>query len=222
MIELPLFPLDLVLFPGMPLELRIFEERYKEMINLCIEEHKPFGVVLIQSGAAELWRSSGQPAIPYMTGTTAQITRVRPMHDGQILITIVGKERFEILSLSNDKSYLTGVVEMSPIVVDESPWLEKSGQALRRWIERYLRVLENAGEIQPAVRQLPPDPTALAYLAAVLLQGITNPQKQELLQSETLEQLIRDLREIYRHEVVLLEALLSPPKPEHDGPFSLN
>ena len=50
MLELPLFPLNTVLFPGMPLNLHIFEERYKRMMQACIESSKPFGVVLIKQG----------------------------------------------------------------------------------------------------------------------------------------------------------------------------
>ena len=48
--ELPLFPLPVVLFPGVPLPLHIFEQRYRLMIGRCIEEQKPFGVVLIREG----------------------------------------------------------------------------------------------------------------------------------------------------------------------------
>ncbi|MFB3052831.1 MAG: LON peptidase substrate-binding domain-containing protein, partial [Dehalococcoidia bacterium] len=49
--ELPLFPLNSVLFPGATLPLHIFEERYKKMVNLCLESNSPFGVLLIRSGS---------------------------------------------------------------------------------------------------------------------------------------------------------------------------
>ena len=54
MITLPLFPLNTVLFPGIPVHLHIFEERYKEMISQCLEARVPFGVVLIKSGPEAL------------------------------------------------------------------------------------------------------------------------------------------------------------------------
>ena len=64
--EMPLFPLNVVLFPGMVLPLHVFEPRYREMINHCIEEEKPFGVVLIDEG-----QEVGGPAAPRLVGTAA-------------------------------------------------------------------------------------------------------------------------------------------------------
>ena len=75
MYELPLFPLNVVLFPGMPLPLHIFEDRYKEMIADCIRENRPFGVVLIEEGSAE----HGPAARPVAIGCTAEIAQVQEM-----------------------------------------------------------------------------------------------------------------------------------------------
>ena len=58
--ELPLFPLNVVLFPGMPLPVHIFEEQYKGMIEDCLDRDKPFGVVLIKEG-----QEVGDPAKPF-------------------------------------------------------------------------------------------------------------------------------------------------------------
>ena len=66
--DLPLFPLNTVLFPGMVLPLHIFEERYKLMINHCLEEERPFGVLLIREG-----KEVGSGAVPYQVGTTTMI-----------------------------------------------------------------------------------------------------------------------------------------------------
>ena len=71
--ELALFPLNLVLFPGMRLPLHIFEERYKAMIGACIEAEEPFGVLLIKEG-----QESGEPVEPVQVGTTARITCSSP------------------------------------------------------------------------------------------------------------------------------------------------
>ena len=77
---LPLFPLNLVLFPGMPLPLHILEERYRAMIGECRDTEQPFGVVLIKEGL-----EVGGPADPFMTGTSARIVRVEDMDDGRDL-----------------------------------------------------------------------------------------------------------------------------------------
>ena len=66
--KLPLFPLQTVLFPGAPILLHIFEERYRLMIGRCLEQNSPFGVVLIRQGT-----EVDPDAIPYGVGTTAQI-----------------------------------------------------------------------------------------------------------------------------------------------------
>ena len=69
---LPLFPLNLVLFPDMTIPLNIFEERYKLMINSCLENDSKFGVVLIKAG-----QEVGSPAITDSTGTVAYIARAQ-------------------------------------------------------------------------------------------------------------------------------------------------
>ncbi|HEX2623045.1 MAG TPA: LON peptidase substrate-binding domain-containing protein [Phototrophicaceae bacterium] len=223
MIELPLFPLNTVLFPGMPLELHIFEERYKLMIGMCIEKRIPFGVVLLEQGKAEQDLSGSTPAPqPFLIGCTAQITQVKPLPEGRMNITVVGRERFQIVSIHHDKPYLVASVEMYPIDGGDIRTLIKSTDALRRWIERYLRVLEKAGHIQFDPNQLPTEPIAMAYLGSVLLQGIAPALKQQLLEADSMITLINQLKGIYRREVVLLETLLHPPESDYQGPFSLN
>ena len=97
MFEIPLFPLNTVMFPDMPMPLHIFEDRYKLMIKTCIEEKRPFGIVLIREGTAE----NGPLATPHDIGCTVEITQVQTMEDGRMLIMVIGQERFRILSLMN-------------------------------------------------------------------------------------------------------------------------
>jgi len=98
--KIPLFPLDVVLFPGASLPLHIFEERYKEMIGLCLAEESSFGVVRAeQDGLA-------------VVGCTARVLRV--MHeydDGRLDILCRGDTRFEIESLEESRSYLEAEVD---------------------------------------------------------------------------------------------------------------
>lgn len=81
MFDLPLFPLQLVLFPLQSLALHIFEERYKEMINHCIATDSPFGIVLLEQGAAEEGRSRVEAKLT-VVGTTAAITQVQHLPEG--------------------------------------------------------------------------------------------------------------------------------------------
>ena len=92
---LPLFPLDLVLFPGTPLPLHIFEPRYREMISECLDQKKSFGVVRAkEEGVAEI-------------GCTAEIITVTQKYpDGRMDIVTEGRERFEVMQVNQERSFL--------------------------------------------------------------------------------------------------------------------
>jgi Lon protease-like protein len=92
---IPLFPLDLVVLPAVPLPLHIFEPRYKEMIKECLEEKKNFGLI----------RSHGESLATI--GCTAEIIQVLKTYpDGRIDILTEGKKRFEVLQLNQERSFL--------------------------------------------------------------------------------------------------------------------
>jgi Lon protease-like protein len=97
---LALFPLQVVLLPEAELPLHIFEERYKEMIQEVIRGHLEFGVVLAnEKGIVN-------------TGCSASINKVlREYPDGRLDILAVGRRRFEILRLNDERSFLRGAVE---------------------------------------------------------------------------------------------------------------
>jgi Lon protease-like protein len=87
-LELPLFPLNTVLFPGMVLPLHIFEDRYRLMINQCIERNRDFGVLLVGPDLA------GQGTVSvHAIGTSARITKIQRLADGRMDIITTGLER---------------------------------------------------------------------------------------------------------------------------------
>ena len=173
--EMPLFPLGLVLFPGMMLPLHIFEPRYREMINRCINEELPFGVVLIKEG-----KEVGQPAIPHPIGTAARITRVDRKPDGRMDIVTVGTRRFHIEQLKHDKSYLTADVTHYPVLNGDTRLATEQAQRVRPKILRYVDLLTQATGVQLQLDQLPEDPTSLAFLTAIALQ-VKPEDKQKIL-----------------------------------------
>jgi uncharacterized protein len=89
---LPLFPLGVVLFPGGPLKLRIFETRYVDMVGRCLRESQPFGVALLVEG-----QEAGGPALTAEIGTTARIVDFEQLKDGLLGITALGERRFHII-----------------------------------------------------------------------------------------------------------------------------
>lgn len=89
--SIPIFPLRTVLFPDGPLQLRIFEPRYLDMVSQCLRDETGFGVCLIAEGS-----EVGQPAKPYRTGTLARIVDWQQRRDGLLGITALGQQRFRI------------------------------------------------------------------------------------------------------------------------------
>ena len=90
--EVPLFPLNTVLFPGGPLPLRIFETRYTDMVRRCLRTESPFGVLLIREGV-----EAGGAAATMQLGTLARIVDFNPMPDGLLGIICRGESRFRVM-----------------------------------------------------------------------------------------------------------------------------
>jgi Lon protease-like protein len=211
--ELPLFPLNTVLFPGMPLPLHVFEDRYKEMVQVCLDEKRPFGVVLIQSGVAE----GGPVADPYEVGCVAEIAEVQELENGRLLIMAVGTERFRILSLDHRLPYLMGEVETLPFQEESLEAIEQFADELTPWLLEYLVFLADLGQVEFDPTQMPDNYEELVYLASAVIQ-LPAEEKQAILENEKATTLLRKLIAVYREEVTLLRL-----KPKEDqGIFSLN
>lgn len=217
MLELPLFPLNTVLFPGMPLNLHIFEERYKHMMQECIESSQPFGVVLIKRGLEAL----GPLADPHEIGCTARVIEVEPLSEGRMNIVALGQERFRVLMLDRDKEYLVGKVELYPLGEKDKMNLIETGNRLHPWVKRYMDILSQASETDLKSEYLPNDPLALAYLAAVLLQ-VPPREKQSLLAAQDANGFLDEMYDLYRREVVLLDAIVAREPQAGEFPFSKN
>jgi Lon protease-like protein len=108
-VNIPLFPLNTVLFPGGPLPLRIFESRYLDMISRCMKDDTPFGVLLIKEG-----REVG-PVATYTVGTLANVVDWYQGSDGLLGLTAVGAQRFQLLRTDRQPDGLNvGKVELLP------------------------------------------------------------------------------------------------------------
>jgi Lon protease-like protein len=134
---LSLFPLDVVLFPGAPLPLHIFEERYKEMIGECLAKKTSFGVVRAKENAlAEI-------------GCTAEIDQVlKKYEDGRMDILSEGVRRFEIIELNHDRSF----VQADVLLFEDSPETPSSGQQRTKALELHQSLIEITGSESPVVK----------------------------------------------------------------------
>lgn len=197
---LPLFPLRLVLFPGQVLPLHIFEPRYRLMINQCIEEDRPFGVVLMRDDTPD-WRTyRGDLELPWPVGTTAQIRRLERLDDGRLNIITLGQHRFRVRELRFDMPYLQGEVDVFPLAGVAAP--DDTG-AVNRLLRRYVKVLSQVLNSDIDLKELPEDPQSLAYLAAGALQ-IPWDEKQQLLETPDLAQLLNVERTVLGKETMML------------------
>jgi Lon protease-like protein len=219
MMDLPLFPLNRVLFPAIPLNLHIFEERYKLMMNERIDKREPFGVVLISNDEADI-----SPNVkPYSVGCTAYIKQLEPLSEGRMNLTVVGRERFKIHELHYDKPYLSAKVELFPLEVERSEQLLYTNSLLRNQISRYMTILKRTENHHLQPSKLPLSPILVAHLAADVLQ-LPPKDKQPFLEIAKLDDLIAQLLKTYRYEIVLSETLMNPPDEDLNfrNIFSLN
>jgi Lon protease-like protein len=218
MFELPLFPLNTVLFPGAPIHLHIFEPRYQKMIGLCIEESRPFGVVLIRSGK----EANAPLATPHRIGCTANIIQVQRMEQGRFNIVAIGQERFRILTLDTDSQpYLIGQVELYPFQIKDPQELEQRAARLRRQFQKFVAAVIEVSGNSVEIGDLPEDALGLAYMAATVLQ-IGVHQKQALLEQSDVVTLLDQLLYIYRREQALLKAMIHHGEKQDGIPYSLN
>jgi Lon protease-like protein len=214
---LPLFPLDTVLFPGMVLPLHIFEERYKLMVNRCLEEERPFGVLLSHEGKDVA--GTGGRATPYEVGTTAVIAGVSRMEDGRMNLVTIGSERFRLLSVRNDGAYLVGTAQPWPL--DSGSELEAQGQVepVRTLFRQYLSMLDKAQGHKISIKEVPDDPQALAVLVAIALQ-VPKPEKQRLLEQATIAGMLAAEQVIIKREQLLLDLIIRTQQEQWEGGFS--
>jgi uncharacterized protein len=180
-IEISLFPLNTVLFPGQELPLHIFEDRYRLMIRQCLAEDKPFGVVLIRRG-----QEVGETAEPCTVGTVARIVESTHLPDGTMNIVSRGTERFRILRLIHDQPYLRGEVETFPMIESgDTDAVAALARRVREQVVRYIELIAEAAGLRIQVNTVPDVPQKVGYLAAIAMQ-IDNKEKQDLLDSPSL------------------------------------
>lgn len=177
--EVPLFPLSTVLFPGGPLPLRIFESRYIDMISHCMKNDLPFGVLLIREG-----KETG-PSTTCEIGTLARITDWYQGSDGLLGVTAMGEQRFRLLSSRRQKDGLNiGSIEL----IDNEPALPLPREygSLPKILDN---VLDDLGRLYESLERRTDDAVWLTYRFIEILP-IDLEQKQNCLESsDTLARL---------------------------------
>ena len=176
-VEIPLFPLNLVLFPGMPLPLHIFEERYKAMIGDCMRYNQPFGVSLIRSG-----QEVGSAAEPFTTGTSARVLRSEILEEGRINIITKGERRYQIVEITQQEPHVAALVQYLDEAVGEG-FTGISPELIQEYTKLIQGLMTLSGGYTSEVT-IPEDPVELSYMIAANLDAPT-PVRQELLEVPT-------------------------------------
>ena len=206
---LPLFPLNTVLFPGSRLPLRIFEDRYKQMLRACLDGDRRLGVVLIKSG-----KEVGGLAEPFSVGTAGRIEDLGKPENGAIPLTIAGERRFRIVNLNRSLPYLVGDVEYLDQTAD--PDAGAAAREYREVAERYLRLLfASHGEYRGSV-ELSNEPGPLEEAGGSLLFDHSTEIRQAILEAEPMSRRLRLMARAVARSVKSAEAGLMRGGPGRD------
>lgn len=202
---LKLFPLSLVLFPGINVPLHIFEERYKLMVNECLENDEPFGIVLMRDDAD----SSGR-AQHYSVGTSAWINNVERLDDGRMNIIVQGGRRFRVVEYRTDQPYLAAEVEfLEPKISSALSELAVTQTVTELFTQYVDRLVSRAGHRLHKL-ELPDDPESLISMVGSLL-AMPVEQRQQLLEELNLESVLQKEADLLERQIQTMEASLPPP-----------
>jgi uncharacterized protein len=223
--QLPIFPLNTVVFPGVTVPLHVFEERYRALVHhlLTIPDKslRLFGIVAIREGY-----EVGQPRVParqsvHRVGCVVQMTSVEPYEDGRFDIEVVGRQRMWLGGLDTSGSYLVGEVET---LSERTPKSNHTAQEAARTLgtfEEYRRRLSQMRGGDVLDGSMPHDPEFLSYsLAATCL--LTLRERQDLLEADSSLERLSMLRHALLEEMRAMRAIPSLPATEVRTSWSLN
>ena len=181
--EIPLFPLpDVVLFPGRPLPLHIFEFRYRIMMNTILESDRRFGVLMFDPNQNQV----------ASVGCCAEIVHFQRLPDDRMKILTLGQQRFRILEYVREKPYRVGLVEWiedQPTSQDLMPMAKDVETLLRDVVHLSAKLTDQKIELP---EDLPDLPMELSYWIASNLYGVASEQQMLLEMQDTAARLKRE------------------------------
>ena len=208
---LPMFPLGTVMFPGVSMPLRVFEDRYRALVHHLLRVSDPvervFGSVAIREGY-EVGDHGNQSL--YRIGCRVRMTEVEAHSDGTFDLVGVGLDRFALDRLDTRGPYPVGHVTARP---EPSPAVpEQVVEKARAMFTAYQTALGGIrGEPEPA--QLPRDPAYLSWALAALVP-LPMPDRQALLEAEDAEARLRLMTDLLRGELRAMNVIPSLPATE--------
>jgi ATP-dependent Lon protease len=181
--ELPLFPLpEVVLFPGRPLPLHIFEYRYRIMMNTVMESDRRFGVLMWDPVREE----------PAVVGCCAEVIHFQRLPDDRMKVLTLGQQRFRVLEYVREKPYRVGLVEWiedEPTERDLKTLSGEVGDLLENVVNLSAKLTDQSIELP---ENLPSSPIELSYWVASNLYGVASEQQALLEMRSTAQRLERE------------------------------
>jgi len=175
--RLPIFPLSVVLFPGTPLPLHIFEPRYRRMLSDCLEGDRRFGIT-------PAGRDDGIPD-PGTVGCVAEIRVNQVLPDGRSNVVVVGAERFVLTRAMEDAApYFVAMVQP----FDDEPGSEPPGESatrLREAFTGYYALLRQLNDVEPEDPSLPDDPVGLSFHVSAAIECDPGVKQRLLVERST-------------------------------------
>lgn len=193
--DLPIMPLNSVLFPGAPASLYVHEQRYREMVARCMAGDGLFGVALLKSG-----KEVGGTGIPHDIGTLAKIVHVTKLPDDGSLVLARGGARFRISNITQLSPVVEAKVELLPEQAELIPGDEATvAEARERMHELLTLILQTLGE-EETEPPVPEDPALLSYAIAVHVQAPLAVQ-QRLLEAGSVATRLEMALPMLRREI---------------------
>lgn len=193
----PLFPLNMVLFPGMTLPLHVFEPRYREMVGACLDDNCPFAVALARP------ESLYGLEVPYTIGTLARIIDYERLPDGRYNLLTSGTKRVRILKESRDRSYIRGLVCKIRDVDESDDMLAAMAREAREAFVTYLGVVLTLVGSEAREITIPQEPGDLSYTIAMCLTS-EDSEKQKLLEMTSASERLQAEIALLRAEMQIL------------------
>jgi Lon protease-like protein len=209
--RMPVFPLNVVLVPGLVLPLHIFELRYREMVEQLLAQPesggREFGIIGIRDGRSV--EIDGLQAL-YDVGVVASLREVEALDDGRYNIVTSGTRRFRLRELDDSRPLLQAEVDLLEDLDDPDDVVLAA--TVRSAFDRY-RMLLGARLLitsEAPAERLPSDPGALAYLVTAAMV-LPNSERQQLLAAPSTSQRLSVARRFLARECALIEHLASVP-----------
>ena len=209
--DLPLFPLNVVLFPSTGIPLHVFELRYQALVADVLAVDGLFGISLIKAG-----QEVGGPALPYEVGTLASIQDLAELGGGRVAFNAMGIQRFHVLHLLDGKPYLRARVRLLP--EDTAPVPATLVDQTREAFFAYTEAARGmtGGWLYEKCKQV--DGAELSYLIATAMEA-TGDVQQALLETDSHLARLQQELELLQHETQLLR---QNPRGPRRMPFGLN